>query len=504
MSVVITEPTSARLPALPLRQSGDRAGRTLYVSSSEGKNTNDGLSPDAPLESLAKALSLLRDQSGDAVLLRGGDVFSEPLGRWARSGRSPSAPLVVGGYGRDERPRLIVHGTALDLAPSTPGGELHDLAFVGLHVLAAGREDVRGGPAGCSIGVHARGPVRGLLLDDCRIEGFATNVLVDRAADVTLRRCVIADAGANDAVTRTRCGGGDERLSGQGLLAVACDGLLVEQCVFDHNGHGTLPPGSAARFHRHNLFAAEATRCVVVRGCVIARAASHGVQLRGGGRVEDCLLIDNAVGCALGGAAGVFARNVVLGGRDISPSLPRGRGLSVGCGDAVVADNVFAHKRQTHGYAVGLERRPWTPAGAAAALIRGNVVFDFQGNGLEVLSDWGGVEFAGNDLQAVPPGRKLVTLETTVRGFRAAGNRYHADEGDPGRWFRLGGANLSFDGWRQATGDGSLVEQVDYPEHCRALPDRYLADARTRRVGSWEPALSAESMGAFFRAGFGR
>jgi hypothetical protein len=92
---VITPPADARL---------------VYVSSSAGNDANDGAGPTSPVRSLGRGASLLRDGSGDQLLLRCGDTWHEAFGQWARSGRSADEPLLIGQYGAGPRP-VVATGT---------------------------------------------------------------------------------------------------------------------------------------------------------------------------------------------------------------------------------------------------------------------------------------------------------------------------------------------------------------------------------------------------------
>ena len=71
-------------------------GKKLYVSSSLGNDLNDGLSPEKPLKTLGAAYRLCT--SGDAVLLRRGDIWREPM--TARHGVTYTA------YGEGEKPAI--------------------------------------------------------------------------------------------------------------------------------------------------------------------------------------------------------------------------------------------------------------------------------------------------------------------------------------------------------------------------------------------------------------
>src|SRR5262245_21659489 len=51
--------------------------RTVYVSSSIGSDSNDGLSQSAPVKSLFKAVSLVRSGYPDWLLLKKGDTWTD-------------------------------------------------------------------------------------------------------------------------------------------------------------------------------------------------------------------------------------------------------------------------------------------------------------------------------------------------------------------------------------------------------------------------------------------
>ena len=72
----------------------------IYVSSSSGDNSNTGLSPSSPVQTIGKGESLLRSGFGDELLLKRGDVWHSSFGRWIKSGflinsRFSSAPMAA-------------------------------------------------------------------------------------------------------------------------------------------------------------------------------------------------------------------------------------------------------------------------------------------------------------------------------------------------------------------------------------------------------------------------
>jgi hypothetical protein len=466
----------------------------VYASASTGNDANTGLSPDTPVASLAKAVSLLRDNTGDRLLLKAGDTFRESLGAWTRSGRSPEQPLLITAYGDGPRPRIVCAGSALGILK----GEVHDLALVGLHLSAAGRDPASADfdpSAPASHGVRIIRPVANLLIEDCRIELFGNNLTLTsgdapgaRLTNVRVRRCQVLDAWSASGAT-----------TGQGLYASGCDGLLIEENVFDHNGWHAAVSAAAPNIFRHNLYLSAANSNVTVRGNVIANASSHGLQVRGGGAVEDNLFLDNALHCLIAGEIGRFRRNAVLGGRDIDANTPRGFGLTLACADGRAAHNLFAHKPTTAGAALMVQRNEWTPPGAMHAAFVANTVFNWSGNGLDVTGDCELLELAGNDLQRLAAGRKVITIKSAVGRLRLAANRYDSAESNPDRWFFRGGSFVPLQRWTQDTGDTSLIRRVPYPDSTPTLPDTFLAQARARPRETWNEHATAAALSRTLR-----
>jgi hypothetical protein len=468
--------------------------RSVYVSASAGLAANDGLSPESPAESIARGVALLRDGVGDRLLLRCGDTFRESFGAWTKSGHSPDQPLVIGSYGDGPRPRVVSPGSALSIL----SGQVHDLMIVGLHLTAAGRDPSQidfdpASPAGH--GVRVIRPVTNLVIEDCRVEFFSTNLTLTAGDDagakltnVRVRRCQVLDAWST--------GGA---FSGQGLYASGCDGLLIEDNVFDHNGWNEQIPGAAPNIFRHNLYLSAANTGVDVRGNVIANASSHGLQLRGGGVVEDNVFLDNALHCLIAGPTGRFRRNALIGGRDIDADNPRGFGLTLACADGRAEHNVLANKARTAGAAFTVQRNDWTPPGPMRAVIVANVVFVWSGNGLEITGDCDLLEFVGNDFQVIAPGRKLVNVKAKVGRYRLAANRYYPLDDKPERAFWLNDAFVPADRWSAVTGDTSVWRHTFYRDPVVPLPDGFLAAARAQTKKTWNPALTGDAVSQALR-----
>ena len=132
-SITVTNEVLAGIGALDaegwtiLQPSAD--SRLVYVSSSEGNDANDGLTPETAKATIDAADALIRDGFPDWLMLKRGDVFQQPnLGRW-KNGRSASEPLVMTYYG-DSGPRPII--ILNDILIYWNGQPRNHQAFVGL------------------------------------------------------------------------------------------------------------------------------------------------------------------------------------------------------------------------------------------------------------------------------------------------------------------------------------------------------------------------------------
>ena len=91
--------------------------QVIYVSYSEGSDSNNGLSEASPVQSVAAGFALAREGFPDQVLLKRGDVWpnttlGEGKSPLLKSGRSETEPAVLSYYGSSgDRPTLEYQGT---------------------------------------------------------------------------------------------------------------------------------------------------------------------------------------------------------------------------------------------------------------------------------------------------------------------------------------------------------------------------------------------------------
>ncbi len=303
--------------------------RVVYVSSSEGDNANDGLTPSTPKKSIAAADNLIRDGYPDHLLLKRGDTFtpnaSTVLGRW-KNGRSADEPIVFSYYGSEgARPivkyadKFIDHNGQIRLFQS----------FIGIELYKSNSDpdspDFSNSPS--SEGMRFVGGGVNIRIEDCLLRFCMINFLSYGGAYYSpeIRRNLILDTWAHGSYFNH-----DGRIQGIFVSGVK-DGYLIEENFFDHNGWNETVPGAGANKYNHNVYIQyDNVEGGIIRGNIIARGSAHGIQARSGGHVDRNLFILNAVSLNVGGhkvatQAAVLSydnrakENVILTGRLMDP-----------------------------------------------------------------------------------------------------------------------------------------------------------------------------------------
>lgn len=343
--------------------------RIIYVSSSTGDDNNDGLSEGTPVKTLAKAASLMRNEYPDHMLLKCGDVWDGAdarLGPFYRffNGRNEAEPAVLSYYGTGPRP-VIRFGSDGGSFIDHNGQQRSYFAIIGLdfHGYRMDPDD-----AGFTRSVISNPPAlrfvgggSNILVEDCRFR-FAEIVVQSygdyQYKDFRLRRSIVVDAyarGTTDYSTNKRP---------SGIYASGIDGLLIEECVFDHNGWNERFDDTKANMYNHNMYLQynNVGNGVVVRGNIVTRASSHGIQGRPGGLYEDNLIVQNSIGLLLGyqeielqpGTFAIARNNVIIEGKLMDPvdnRNPRTAAVwgldvyNVGQASVTIEGNIVANRR---------------------------------------------------------------------------------------------------------------------------------------------------------------
>lgn len=496
------EPTQP-LGWTPLNPSSDSLH--VYVSSSSGSDTYSGLSEDSAKRTLKGAIKLLRDGYPDWLHFMQGDTFVGGLGDWRLSGRSADEPMVVTSYGSaGVRPRFLCH---TDNGVSVHSVGVHDVAFVGLDF----HDDDRNGVLQ-SYGVSLLAPSTRVLIEDCAISSFFVNLrLQGNHHDLKLRRSVITDAFT---VTEAHA---------EGIYVEGVDGLLIEQCLFDHNGWSSVVPGAEATVYRHNVYLQGNTSNMVVRGNIIARAGSHGIQARSGGVIRDNVFLGNAINMLIGNnilnngaVTATVVGNVILDGRDIVEGDGRGWAAHFQCLAAgEIAYNVAAH--QVTGTAPkGYMFDSTLGVGVNDTTFHDNVAYKWGAPLMLIGNRFSGLQLRNNDVQELGSTELFhADYSGAFAGFTSAANRLFTSA-PTDEWMFYDQQQMSLDEWRMAVNDAaSAAVQVSYPRPEETVADydvvtggggsleSFLERARLQTRANWNDDLVGTNVAAYFCANFG-
>ena len=477
----------------------------VYVSSSSGDDDKSGLSEESPKATVKSAILMLRQGCPDWLHIKRGDQFAGWLDDWYLSGRSAAEPMVVTTYGSSPERPLFRCGAGSGL--SVHAAAIHDVAFVGLHFLA----DTYDGSNGQPYGVSLLQPCRNVLIEDCMIDRFFTNLRFQgNHVGLQLRRSVIADAFTTGTA------------HAEGIYVDGVDGCLIEECVFDHNGWRTGVPGADPDIYRHNIYIQGNTTNVVIRGNIIARAGSHGLQARSGGEVRDNLFLGNAINLLVGNdilnngaVTATVIGNVMLDGRDITGSEPRGWAAQFQCLAAgEIAYNVAAHQH------TGTAPRSYLfdstlGVGINHVDFHHNVAYDWGAPILLIGNRFAGLTLRDNDVQEHAGIELFRTTDASpLPGLASAGNRLYSN-GPPNQWMFYTSRFMSLATWNAMVDDRtSTATMVSYPRPDARIADydlatggggsleSFLERARAQSRATWDERLVGTNVAADFRANF--
>ncbi|MDB5292246.1 MAG: hypothetical protein JWL69_3487, partial [Phycisphaerales bacterium] len=258
----------------------------VYVSSSTGNDNNTGLSAASPVRTLSRGEALLRDHTGDQLLLKAGDVWHDNFIFWRLSGKSAQEPMVIGSYGTGARPTIMT-GTGSGFATGASSSpEVDNLAIIGLRFWADGRDPAATAHpvASNAAGIAFLAKGTGILVENCLVQDYAVNMnfqdMLGPLQNVSVRRNVVIDAYATTSHS-------------QGMYATGVTNLLIEGNLFDHNGYNDQVPGAEATWYNHDIYLSSHNTGCVIRDNTISRAAGYGLQDRPGGIVQNNLFIND-------------------------------------------------------------------------------------------------------------------------------------------------------------------------------------------------------------------
>lgn len=483
--------------------------RIIFVSSSEGNDHNSGLTPSKPVRTLERAEELVRNGYPDWVLMKRGDTWSEGFNGWALSGRGDNERILISAYGEgDQRPRVVLRDESFLIGRMD--ADVSHVAIVGVAI------EGNRAPGDSTIGIRWLSNGQNLLIEDCKISGFKDNIVIqavgDQYHDIELRRNIVIDSWSDQGHS-------------QGIFVKNCNGVLLEENLFDHNGWNESIPGAEPTTFNQNVYLQTDTYGVVFRGNLTSRAGAAGVQMRTGGQAINNVSYSNPLGMRFGytalewpaqSAQGSIIGNVVLGGQLSDPNLT-GAGIGIW---VERADNTLVKQNVVADFGNGGVPTAYSLNGFAGDVTyEQNIAHNFvdsenRGHAIKSGAEvQGNVKFINNQWH-MPGTSRVINLRYSDR-FQFVTNDMSGFSGDVDAFF-IDGSSIDFQDWIgqgfvsgdsiNSSGESSLYGRNldDYAQHL-GLDDAeaFLEKARNMSRANWDARYTGSEAARWMRAGYG-
>jgi len=462
----------------------------VYISNSTGNDENDG-SINAPVKTIARGKSLVRDGKPDWLLLKAGDTwFNENFGSWTKSGRGTTEPLLVSSYGTGARPKI---DTGLEYGFQVVGGMIapvRHLYLVGLEFLAS-TYNGKNKPGVQGIRLQRQGG--DFLIEDCKVSGFSGGIVLGNTDapvfDVKVRRNQVLDMFQYNG-------------HAQGLYISGSSGrITIEENLFDHNGWRYQADKT---MFNHNMYINTGATDVVIKGNIVTRGSLRGTLLRSGGTVIDNFYAQNGVAVQVGNQDSVVSNNVMMEGTDL-PGMPSGVGVDAAFSiqNLTVTNNLIAH--DTSGYTYNTSGIN-VNAGTNNSNVSNNIVYDWRRN---LINAGNNTTVSNNQFEDLDGYHVVIDHRGGAKTY--AGSVYYSPKTQP---FKITNSNKTLPQWQSDTTDSSAWGTIRYQDPNRgpasysaslgggATFESWITAVRNQSKANWSPALMAYAINNYVRAGF--
>ena len=528
--------------------------KIIYVSSSDGDDANDGLTPETAKATPEAGFALVRDGYPDFLLLKRGDTWRDTtltrrnLNNGGvgtvdfKSGRSKTEKMVIGSYGDStERPKLEVETHFIN----DHGRAYQHFAITGLAVISYKKEPNTpdfDGKSGGSFRFVGNARSKDIIVEDNYIKyGELTVQAVD---DIELRRNVIyrsyklGTCAFKDDGTRHAFGDPGYRPSGM-FMGTGTNGALLEGNVWDENGwNPDLPvgdannPGACATAYNHNVYLSDVKNTVVTNDLFL-RASSIGLKVSGnysggvdGLTVDNNLFAEGEIGISMAGNGRVadthnnaLVKNNVF--TDIARTKPTTRsfswGITVGNNNNTrYENNYFVNPLLTrNSYAFGL-----TDANNRDIIIENNTAHGYERTlSVREAIAWNDVNIRNNRFVTNSGTDPLIYHRGDFANVNYSGNEYFSNFSSTNTrrdgWFDNIYPFLKIDGWKERSGETDATVSTYIPEDEGRNVDSYAAnlgigstlndfarEARKQSRFNWRPEYEAKAVNEYIREGY--
>lgn len=489
----------------------------VYVSASQGNDSNNGLTQSTPVRSLARGYQLMREGYPDWMLLKRGDVFNnERFPDWAKWGHSMSGSpggdvsgmMLIGSYGSGSRP---------EVKPNNANGfKIWQLARnVAMSGIAIIQNNYDGTSDASGFFIHNPNGTAGFsnyIIEDCLIKNFATAIVmqgtltpnsgIGQINNVFIRFNVITGQ------WRPVTGGNDDS---SGMYLANIGNWTIEQNFIDNNG-GAAPDGSGYQTYRgHGIYIDTESLPGVLRANVISRSRATGASNRVGGTMSDNTLVNNPINAIMlesdaPASHNVARGNVAIYGRDII-TMPgdEGRGGPRGFGfekmegrnleftDNIATQNLNGHQAQ------GMEF-----VGSNQTIER-NIVYNWKNpdNIYGYAARFTGSGIVRNNIFQQPLGGIIVDGGSSISSYSFSGNRYFTTNPSGQQGLLPGGTfgQVAFPNANGATIPGYMAS-LGLPASQQTLQEFY-ARLQSQSRAAFDRRFTAPEINCWFQAQFG-
>ena len=386
------------IPLLVLGSTNNQT--TIYVSSSSGSDNNSGLAATSPVQTLAKAHSLMED--GYTALLKSGDVFSKAI-YWNYEG-------IISSYGEGPRPIVSWMGFY----------NVSNLTIDNLHFRRTDPEERDAGFWYMFINTE------NFTVQNCLTESN-TNIVAPLGAEARCYNVKILNSQFLDTH-------GDDVLE-VGFYADRVSGLLIDNVTVDYSQEAQ--DTYADTIFDHCVYIQHHCDNVEIRNSTFGNAPTNGLKLNSPAWVHHNTFLSNSVGCFIGAqepaqvAGGLIEDNIFIGAGMLNDH-PRGDAINVGnAHDIIIRNNRFED--------AGYPSDEWQPPAISIGGDVYNILVEDN-----VSCDWGGLRLNGiydnvmlrrNVLEGNPRTVDLSVNHITLDGVKFRDNRYVQDINEP-FWFQ--------------------------------------------------------------------
>ncbi len=497
--------------------------RIIYVSTSGNDNTaidyspgnaaigNDPFNPVgyvSPYATLEAAYARLRNGYPDIMLLKRGDVWTENLPLWNKSGRSNDERMILGAYGSlsISRPKIGVHRTYYGV--NDPQDVYDNNIYVSIEFTSFGR----------SIGGT------NMLIEDCSIlKGLDSGIVLqgfgENLVNAVIRRSIVAERHP-DIANSSHC---------QGIFAEFTDNLLLEENIFDHNGWASNPmDGGGATIHNHNTYLSVKNDNTVMRYNISTRSSSKGYQPGGGGLIYANLSFQNPIGIESSrdetykqGIVSTIQSNVIL-----TPDDPKSRSRTnwgirmCNVGSSLVEDNILAHNPNpisSISIFLNSNERNGEQMSVKNVTIRNNIVYNWDGRIMfdNIPPYMENISFIENRIHEGDAGYGLIVSTPIGSEITSSDNFFYSSESQD-RWFNYGGSDITLALWQSTVGDAGSVAGTTTPSRDYTITaylgsinesttlDSFYTVLHNQRKGFWDSRYSAIPIINYVRSSFGK